>query len=424
VSSAVKLLRLLIAALVIGGLTGLVGACFRLALARAEDWREQLVTWSHRQPGWGLLVPVAVAALATALARYLVRRLAPDAGGSGIPRVEAVVRLGSEPDPPVLLPVKFLGGLLAIGSGLALGREGPTVQIGATLASTLSGRFGLRDEEERVLVAGGAAAGLATAFGAPFGGAVFILEEVLQRFEGRTSIVTLGATGAAIAVADLLLGSGPEFRVNVVQQRPGIGLLMYLGFGLALGMVGALYNRLVLLCLDQADRLPRVPVELKAAVIGAGAGLLAYAAPGVSGGGDTQLQQLLLSLPTIGGLLLLIGARLIFGPISYAAGVPGGLFAPILLVGGALGALAGILLHGVVPWMVPDAESVVVVGTTAFFTATIRAPLTGIALVTEMTGVNGLLMPMLAAACGAFVAARLLGSKPIYDSLRERAEKK
>jgi CIC family chloride channel protein len=421
VRSTFKLLRLLTAALVVGGITGLFGACFRLALTRAEAYREQLVAWSHRQPAWGLLIPVVVAALATALARYLVRRLAPKAGGSGIPRVEDVVRFGSEPDPPMLLPVKFVGGVLAIGSGLALGREGPTVQIGATLGSSLSGRFGLRGEDRSVLVAGGAAAGLATAFGAPFGGAVFILEEVLQRFDGPTSIVTLGATGAAITVADLLLGSGPEFRVNAIREPSGIGLLMYLGLGLALGMVGALYNRLVLVALDQADRLSRMSVELKAALIGACAGLLAYAAPEVSGGGDAQIQQILLSLPSIGSVLLLVCARLIFGPISYAAGVPGGLFAPILLVGTALGALAGTLLHGVTPWMVPDAEAVVIVGATAFFTATIRAPLTGIALVTEMTGVTGLLMPMLAASCGAFVAARFLGSKPIYDSLRERA---
>src|SRR6516162_4694037 len=159
-----SLLALALLALVAGALAGLVGAIFRLCLEQADRLRDVLIARAH---GWevvGFLLVLTACAAATALAAWLVRRYSPHASGSGIPHVEAVVR-GELPQAPFrLIPVKFLGGLLAIGSGLALGREGPSVQMGAGTAHFVGKLFRRSDQDCKTLLAAGAGAGLATAF--------------------------------------------------------------------------------------------------------------------------------------------------------------------------------------------------------------------------------------------------------------------
>ncbi|MGZ6071541.1 MAG: chloride channel protein [Myxococcaceae bacterium] len=416
------LLGLAMASLAVGLVTGLVCVSFRLALDRAETARESLLLWSHLFPAWGWVVPVAAAALATAAARAAVQRLAPAAAGSGIPQVESAVRYGTGLGGVRVLVVTFLGGLAAIGAGLALGREGPSVSMGANLGGNLARRLGLSPDDGRVLISGGAAAGLAAAFGAPLGGAVFVLEEVLQRFHGRTAIAVLGATGAATAVVQFMLGNQPLLTAPPVVQYGGPGLLVFLGFGLLMGGLGALYNRLVLLAVQLDERLTRVPPEARAATIGAAVAFIAWLNPRVVGSGEAAVQQLLIgATPPLGLLVVYCAFRFLLGPLSYASRAPGGLFAPLLLVGAATGALTGRVLHATVPVLIPDATVFVIVGAATFFTATVRAPVTGLVLLVEMTGVSSLLVPMLAAACGAFVGASLGGGRPIYDALRERA---
>ncbi len=162
---------------------------------------------------------MGLAALAAALAALLVRRLSPAAIGSGIPHVEAVIAVQLPPAPIALLPVKFIGALLAIGSGLALGREGPCVQMGATLAHLIGRR---RDWPDRqALLAAGAGAGLAAAFNAPFAGAVFVLEELLRRFDMRNAVAALGASMSAIVVARQFTGAptSPSLRCPIPTRR-------------------------------------------------------------------------------------------------------------------------------------------------------------------------------------------------------------
>ena len=147
--------------------------------SQADRFRNALIEWAHGQEAVGFLLVLAVCAGATAIAAWLVRRYSPHAAGSGIPHVEAVLRGELPPIPFRLIPVKFFGGLLAIGAGLALGREGPTVQMGASLAHLVGKIFGRSWPDCRVLIAAGAGAGLGTAFNAPIAGAVFVLEELV-----------------------------------------------------------------------------------------------------------------------------------------------------------------------------------------------------------------------------------------------------
>ncbi len=357
--------------------------------------------------------------MATGVAAWLVRRFSPQASGSGIPHVEAVLHEELPQAPFRLIPVKFVGGLLAMGAGLALGREGPSVQMGASLAHLLGKIFRRHWRDCQVLLAAGAGAGLATAFNAPIAGAVFVLEELLRRFDTRTAIGTFGASTGAIAVSRLLLGHAPDFQV---AELPYVGfgaVSVYLALGLFAGLLGIVYNRTLLGTLAAADRLRRWPVELRAAAVGATVGLLAWFLPELVGGGDALTQGALDKTQALGTLLLVFLLRLGLGSASYAARTPGGLFAPLLVLGAQSSLFFGIVCGYWIPAVVPDPKTLVVVGMAAFFTAVVRAPLTGIILVIEMTGCFTLLLPMLGACFAAMLLPTLLGNAPIYDSLRE-----
>ena len=162
-----RLLRMSAACLLSGILVGAVGGSFRWCLLRVETLRGFLVAWAHGQPAMGWLEPILVCGIAVSLARLLVLRFAPEAAGSGIQRVEAITAHEEEPGTWRILPVKFFGGLLSLGAGMALGREGPTVQMGASIAHDIAPRLVQNKEDQRIVMAAGSGAGLAVAFNAP-----------------------------------------------------------------------------------------------------------------------------------------------------------------------------------------------------------------------------------------------------------------
>jgi chloride channel protein, CIC family len=417
------LMQLAILSLVGGAAAGLVGALFRLALDKADVLRNTLIAWAHGEKLAGLLLIVLVTGAAAAIAAWLVRRFAPLASGSGIPHVEAVLNEELPPAPLILVPVKFIGGLLAIGSGLALGREGPTVQMGASIAHLVGRIFRRQAPDGRVLLAAGAGAGLATAFNAPIAGAIFVLEELVQRFDTRITIATFGASAGAITVARMFLGEKPDFEVPPLPFHSISSLPLYLVLGLLAGLLGVAYNRAILGTLAAAERLNKVPVELRAGLIGSAVGLLAWFLPTVVGGGDAITQRTLVGTESLLTVSLVFLLRFGLGPLSYGALTPGGLFAPILVLGAQCGLLLGAVGHHWLPAAVPTPTAVAVVGMAAFFTAVVRAPITGIILITEMTASFTLLLPMLGACFTAMIVPTLLGDPPIYESLHERLTK-
>lgn len=414
-----SLARLALLSLVVGGLAGVVGALFRVALERADGWRGALVAWAHGAAFPGLFCVIAACAAAAALAAFLVRRFSPHASGSGIPHVEAVLRGEAPPAPFVLLPVKFLGGGLAIGSGLALGREGPSVQMGAVIGHLVGDAFGLGWPDCRVLLAAGAGAGLATSFNAPMAGAIFVLEELVQKFEQRIAIAALASSATAIAVAHLILGDAPDFDVAGLRFSPAAGPLFFIFGGLA-GLLAIAYNHVILAAIARAES-RKLPVEIRAGLIGASVGMFAWFAPGAVGGGDALTQRALDGADSLVLVTLLFAFRFAFGAASYSAGTPGGLFAPLLTLGAQSGLLFGAACAKLFPFLDIAPPAFAVVGMAAFFTGVVRAPLTGIVLVTEMTANVALLPPMLAACFSAMLVPAILDQAPIYDSLRERS---
>src|SRR6516225_7382133 len=416
-----SLLTLALLALVAGALAGLVGAVFRLSLDHADHLRDAVIRWAHGYEVVGFLLVIAACASATGLAAWLVRLYAPHASGSGIPHVEAVVR-GELPQAPFrLVPVKFFGGLLAIGAGLALGREGPSVQMGASLAHLVGKVFHRSWPDCRVLVAAGAGAGLGTAFNAPIAGAVFVLEELVQRFEHRISIAALVASASALGVARVLLGDAPDFHVNLLGYADAGTRPLYFVFGAFAGLLAVAYNRVLLATLATARRLSPAPVELRAGVVGAAVGILGWFAPDLIGGGDAITQSVLAGSASLAALPAFFLIRFALGAVSYAAGTPGGLFAPMLVLGAQFGFLSGGVCRTLLPYLDVQPEGFAIVGMAAFFAGVVRAPITGIVLATEMTGNVSMLLPMLCACAVAMLVPTLLRDPPIYESLRERA---
>lgn len=412
---------LCVLAVLAGTLTGFVGGAFRWCLERADLLRGDLVVWVRDAgvPFW--LLPVVIAAVGAAAARLIVSWV-PLAGGSGIQHVEAVWRGQSEAASLRVLPAKFVGGVLAIGSGLVLGREGPTVQMGAVLGAETARRARLKVQDVRLMQTALAGAGLAVAFNAPIGGALFVFEEVTRAFTTRLVLATLLSCAVAVGCSRVILGDRPDFTTIVIEPPSVTALVVFVVFGLVTGLLGAAYNRLVVGFLVLVSQIRRVGPVVIAGIIGAFVGLALLADPLVVGGGDTVSQLLLgggsVALPVLLGYLVV---RFLAGPLSYAAGAPGGLFAPLL----ALGALWGVLAHGALTALSPALgvsvpEGFAIVGMAALFAATVRAPFTGLVLVVEMTATTSLTVPMLAATAAATLTAYAVRSAPIYDTLRER----
>jgi len=419
-----ELVRLLAAALVTGALAGLLGSAFRIVLGRLHVLRGDVLAWAHRRPAWGWLVAVLGAAALVGFARWLTRRWAPDASGSGIPHVEGVVREDAPLGSTWLNPVKFVGGAAALGAGLALGREGPTVQMGAVAGQRIGHLVRAPAADVRRLVAAGAGAGLGAAFTAPLGGAVFVLEEIVQRFELRILVATLTACSASIGVTYQLLGTRPDFVVRPLVVPSFLHFAFYLALGVPLGLVGAAYNVAIVRALDVTDRFTGPRSDLAAAAIGGMVGLVGWFLPQQLGSGETLVGRLLEAQPSLVGLLGILGVRFLLGPLSYAAQTPGGLFAPLLVIGGTVGGLCGLAAHAVSPLLLPDPLALTLVGMAGFFAATVRAPITGMVLALELTGVSTLFVPMLAACGVAAAVPALIGNAPIYDVLRERARRR
>ena len=415
-----RIIRISLASVLTGMLIGIVGGLFRFFLILADHLRDLLVLWAHAWPYIGWLAPVALGVVGAAVARVMVVRISPEAEGSGVQRVEAVFTGEVKVASHSVLPVKFFGGLLAMGSGLALGREGPVVQMGASIAMLVSRFLLKRDEDARIIDAAGAGAGLAVAFNAPLGGSIFVFEELTSSFTPWLLVATLAAASFAVWIVRLMLGNQLDFAVRQVSLTAIWKAGPFLVLGALLGGLGALYNFSIIGLLRLADRLPKSKSVHRAALIGAVVGLIAWFAPWMVGGGDGLTQSILSGRYTVGTLAAIFVLRFLLGPWSYAAGTPGGLFAPLLVLGASFGAFFGGALNHFFPAAGVTSLACAVVGMGTLFSASVRAPLTGIMLTVEMTGRGDLTLGLLAASLVAMVVAMLLKSEPIYETLKRR----
>ncbi|MBX3011245.1 MAG: H(+)/Cl(-) exchange transporter ClcA [Caldilineaceae bacterium] len=404
----------------VGLCAGIVAVIFRLLLTWADLTRNSLLAWAHQSPTWGWLAPVCFGAVGAALSVFLVRRYAPEASGSGIPHLKATFHRLRELRWWRVLPIKMLGGMLALGSGMALGREGPTVQMGGAVGDAIARWLNASARDRLVLIASGAGAGLAAAFNAPLSGLVFILEEVQRDFRP----VVFGAAFLAAAVADIVArfatGQLPVFSVPSYAAPPLAAMPAFVALGIIAGLLGVLFNWGIIVTLNLFDRIPAHVRVALAGFVGALAGLLAWFSPQAVGGGHHLAEQALAGNFLLAAIPFWFLLRFGLSLVSYGTGAPGGIFAPLLVLGALAGLAVGLITQQLVPAIAPEPAVFAVVGMAAYFTAIVRAPLTGVVLILEMTGNYGQMLPLLVSCFAAYAVAEGLKTLPIYEALLER----
>ena len=250
---------------------------------------------------------------------------------------------------------------------------------------------------------------------------MFVVEELLHRFSTHLLAAALVASSTSIAVLRAWLGSELDLPTVGLEPPPSAGLIACAVLGLLAGGVGLAFNRGLVLTLDGVERIRRIPPVAIAALVGAAVGLIALGFPRIVGSGYPLAQEALTGDPALSSMAAILAARFALTLASYGTGAAGGLFAPLLVIGAELGRIAGDVAHDVAPGAVPDPATLTVVGMAAVFVASVRAPLTGVVLILEMTGASGLLLPTLIACAVAYVVPTAFGNLPVYEELRQRS---
>jgi CIC family chloride channel protein len=419
-------LAILVMAGIVGTLTGLVGVAFEKAVNGMINLRTSgLLTLGNHPLVMGVLAFLASALLA-AVGYYLVRRFAPEAAGSGIPEIEGAL----EELRPVrwwrVIPVKFVGGMGTLGAGMVLGREGPTVQLGGNIGRMMLDIFRMKSTEARhTLLATGAAAGLAAAFNAPLAGILFIIEEMRLQF--RYSLISIKAVFVGVIMSSVVFrifnGEHAVIEIGRLADAPVNTLWLYLLLGMVFGVVGVMFNQLIFRIQDLFQRLhggKMSQVLLVGALLGGLCGVLGLLLPAAAGGGSSLIPLAAAGHFSVGMLLFLFIVRLATTLLCFCSGAPGGIFAPMLALGTLLGTAFGLGAAHWLPEYHLQAATFAIAGMGALFAASVRAPLTGIVLVLEMTDNYQLILPMIITCLGATLLAQFLGGQPLYSSLLAR----
>lgn len=420
---------ILLLSTVVGLFAGLIGTFFEIGVRWVSesrtDWLKQEL--NSMLPLW--LAAILVSAGLAFIGYYLVNRFAPEAAGSGIPEIEGAM----DDIRPVrwwrVLPVKFFGGLGALGSGMVLGREGPTVQMGGNVGRMVSDIFRLKDPDGRhSLLACGAAGGLAAAFNAPLAGIMFVVEEMRPHF--RYNLLSIKAVIISSVVATIVFRSisGQDAVITMPQYTaPDLNTLwLFLVLGLIFGMFGVVFNRLVTFSQDMFVKIHRNEKKrylITGTIIGGAFGLLLLYLPELTGGGIELIPGATNGDYSVSLLFILFLARVATTLICFGSGAPGGIFAPMLALGTLFGTFYGQMALNIDPSLNIEPGMFAIAGMGALFAATVRAPITGILLVIEMTNNYHLILPLIITTLGATIVAQLLGGQPIYTQLLHRTLK-
>lgn len=416
--------------LIMAGVVGVVTGLLAVAFDRGVDWiQQQRLATLAKVADYAILVwPLAfvMSALLAMVGYFLVRRFAPEAGGSGIPEIEGAM----EEMRPVrwwrVIPVKFIGGLGTLGAGMVLGREGPMVQMGGNSGRMVVDIFRLRSPEARhSLLATGAAAGLSAAFNAPLAGILFVIEEMRSQF--RYSLVSIKAVFVGVITSTIVYryfnGEHAVIDVGKMSEVPLDTLWLYLVLGIIFGAIGVMFNALIFRTQDMFMRFHGGDwrkLVLIGGLLGGMCGLLALIHGEAVGGGFALIPIAAAGNFSIGMLLFIFIARVITTLLCFGSGAPGGIFAPMLALGTILGTAFGLSCAHFSPQYGIEAGTFAIAGMGALFAASVRAPLTGIVLVLEMTDNYQLILPMIVTCLGATLIAQFMGGKPLYSAILAR----
>lgn len=416
-------LRLLLEGLAVGLGAGISISVFRYLLAGSEILRPVIYHNLREALADGQWQWLALYILSFIIIAYLLKLIVarePMCTGSGIPQIKGILQGDMSMRWFSVLWSKIIGGVLAIGAGMSLGREGPSVQIGACVGQGLSQTSRRTRFESRILMTAGAGAGLAAAFNAPLAGVIFGLEEMQKTISPALLLTGITASITAATVTEVVFGMSPVFSMGYLLPLPLNLFDVLVVAGIVIGLLGRLFNIALAYSLNTYSRLglsgmkkPLVPLVL--------AGILGFVLPEILGGGNLLVDSLVVTDYTIGFLCLLFVGKFLFTMICFGSGVPGGIFLPMLVLGAAGGAVLAklLVLAGLLPAMYY--ADIIVFGMAAYFSSVVKSPVTGSILILEMTGSFQHMLALLVVSLTAYVISDLTGGRPVYDELLDRA---
>jgi chloride channel protein, CIC family len=402
----------LILSVFIGVFSALAIVCFRFAI----DWSRIYLLGTGATPStMRLLLAPSLAGLVIAV---LVIHVFPGARGSGVNQTKAALYIYNGYIPVRTAVGKFITAALAIGSGHSLGPEDPSLQIGASLASALGRRMRLSRDRMRLIAPVGAAAGLAAAFNAPISAVLFVIEEVIGRWTaGILGSVVLSAV-SSVVVMRWFLGAEPLFRIPPVQLEQPSELIAYSILGVAGGLASVAFASGIGALRPRCKALPRWTQYFQPALAGLLIGLIAVlGAPQVMGAGYQYIDEAMHGQFTWQMLAILAGLKIVATLLSFVSGTPGGMFAPTLFIGAMLGAAVGGAEHVVLPHLTGSPGTYALVGMGVLFAGFLRAPMTSVFMVLEVSGNYSIIVPVIVANTLAYVISRGLQPTAIFDML-------
>jgi len=412
-------LKLVLEGIGVGVITGFVVVLYRYALENAGVLITEVYKVLSIRP---LLIPVWIVVLI--IIGYILGLLVkhePMVSGSGIPQVEGVLLRKLEMTWWKVIIGKFFGGVLAIGSGLSMGREGPSVQLGAAIGQGFSKVFKRIKIEEKYLMTSGASAGLAAAFNAPLAGVMFALEEVHKNFSPLVLLSALSAAISADIVTSEFFGLKPVLDFKSLTVLPLKYYFYIILLGAIIGILGVAFNKALLKTQDLYSQQKWLPEEFRIIMPLLLSVIMGFFLPQVLGGGHQLITSLVTTRNfTITILLVLVAVKFLFTMACYGSGAPGGIFLPLLAIGALIGNIYGVVLVQFFHFDSIYINNFIILAMAGYFTAVVRAPITGTILITEMTGSFSYLLSLAIVSIAAYIVTDLLGSKPIYESLLER----
>lgn len=410
---------LVLEGLATGAVAGLVAVIYRILLGYAEDFVFFMVALIKGNAlyiaGWFLFLIL----LGFLISRCL--KAEPLISGSGIPQVEGEIMSWIDQKWYKVLGMKIIAGVLGVMGGLSLGREGPSIQMGTVAGKGIARICKRVKMEEKLLLTCGAAAGLSAAFNAPLAGIMFALEEIHKNFSVSVLISVMCASVTGDFISQVVFGLSPAFHFQVSETLPLHYYAMILLLGVITGVLGAVYNASTMKIQDVYEKIPFLRAEYRVMIPLFLAGVLGLYIPQVLGGGHAMIEMLSDGSPfVLRTLLILLLVKFLFSITSFGSGAAGGIFFPLLVLGSFIGAIFGSIC--VTYFGVPEMYLVnfIIMSMAGIFTAIVRAPITGIILIAEMSGTLSHLLPLAAVSIVSYLVANMMHCEPIYESLLQR----
>lgn len=406
--------KIILQAVMVGLISGLLVVFFKVSISKLFEFIQNFISQfdlSHK-----LLIFPLITTLGGLISGVLVFKFAPETKGSGIPFVKMVMaRMGNITRVRTIV-VKFLAGVAGIGTGLSLGREGPSVQLGAGAGALVGKIFKMKGTDQGKLIAAGAGSAIGATFNAPIAGTIFVLEELVNKFSASLLFPVLVATVTASSVARHFLGNNPSFTIPYITHDLSFeGISVCIILGIVAGFLGVAFAKIIYKNNEFFEKMDKIPNWLKPAIAGFGIGVVGIFIPYVLGSGNLSVDLLLQHKLALSVVVLVFAVKFFVTPFCFGSGAAGGIFLPMLMLGSFLGYIVASIFN--MFGFHVDVVVMAMIGMGAFLASVARTPITAVVMVFEMTAGYTHILPIMLSAAIADLIAEKLNHRPIYASL-------